>query len=82
MRHPSILIVCMLVACTTTVELDKNAPAHHTGNGTFVNTNGRAVENPVTDIIKWKREAPDVTPLNLPSVQPRLKPSLSESVSR
>ena len=73
MLRPYILIAGMLVGCTNSIELDNNAPSHHRPDGTFTNSNGEAIENSVRDLIKWRREAPEVTPLNLPSVSPQLE---------
>ncbi len=72
MLRPSIFIAGLLASCASNVELDKNAPAHHRQDGTFVNSNGEAIAKPFSALIKWQREAPDVTPLKLPSVQPQL----------
>lgn len=55
----------MLVACSKTITLDSNAPAHHRADGTFVNTNGEAINKPFRDLLRWQREAPDVEPLEL-----------------
>jgi L-ascorbate metabolism protein UlaG (beta-lactamase superfamily) len=62
----------LLASCSSTIELEENAPAHHRQDGTFVNSNGEAMTKPFSDLIKWQREAPDVTPINLPSVPPQL----------
>ena len=72
MLRPSLFIASLLAGCTSPVELDENAPPHHRTDGTFVNSNGEAINKPFRDLIKWQREAPDVTPLTLPSVPPQL----------
>ena len=72
MLRPSIFLASLLAGCASTVELDENAPAHHREDGTFVNTNGEAINKPLSALIKWQREAPDVKPLRLPSVPPQL----------
>lgn len=68
----SIFIAILLAGCASNVELGENAPAHHREDGTFVNTNGKAIAKPLSALLKWQREAPDVTPLKLPSVPPQL----------
>ena len=72
MIRPSIFVAGLLAGCASNVELDENAPEHHRQDGTFVNSNGEAIAKPLSALIKWQREAPDVTPLNLPSVPPQL----------
>lgn len=72
MLRPSIVIASLLAGCTLNVEPDKKAPAHHRRDGTFVNSNGEAIAKPLSALLKWQREAPDVTPLELPSVPPQL----------
>lgn len=72
MLRPSIFMASLLASCTTSVELDENAPAHHRQDGTFVNSNGEAIAKPFSELIKWQREAPKVKPLKLPSVPPQL----------
>lgn len=71
MLRPSIFIASLLSGCTTAVELDENTPAHHRRDGTFVNSNGEAIAKPLSALLKWQREAPEVTPLRLPSEPPR-----------
>ncbi|MFK8079897.1 MAG: MBL fold metallo-hydrolase [Granulosicoccus sp.] len=51
--------------------MDKNKPTHHRQDGTFVNTNGQAIAKPLSAVIKWQLEAPDVKALTLPSMKPR-----------
>ncbi len=70
MLRPSLFMAGLLAGCATTVELDDNAPAHHRRDGTFVNSNGEAINKPFRELIRWQREAPDVTPVTLPSVPP------------
>ena len=72
MIRPSIFVAGLLAGCASNVELDENAPEHHRQDGTLVNSNGEAIAKPLSALIKWQREAPDVTPLNLPSVPPQL----------
>jgi N-acyl-phosphatidylethanolamine-hydrolysing phospholipase D len=72
MIRPSLFMASLLASCSSTIELEENAPAHHRQDGTFVNSNGEAMTKPFSDLIKWQREAPDVTPINLPSVPPQL----------
>ena len=72
MLRLSLFIACLLAGCALNVELDENAPAHHRRDGTFVNSNGEAIAKPLSALIKWQREAPDVTPLYLSSVPPQL----------
>jgi len=62
----------LLAGCSATVDLNENAPEHHRRDGTFVNSNGEAIAKPLTALLKWQREAPDVTPIELPSVPPQL----------
>ena len=64
-----ICFACLLVGCTTSVQLDENLPTHHRLDG-FVNSNGQAIAKPLRALIKWQREAPDVAPLQLPGVKP------------
>ncbi len=71
MLRPSLFIASLLAGCGTTVELGEDAPAHHRRDGTFVNTNGEAIDKPLRDLLRWQREAPDVTPLQLPSATPK-----------
>ena len=74
MRHLYIIfIVTMIVGCSGSIELDGNAPSHHLQDGTFTNSNGKAIENSIGDLIKWQREAPDVTPLKLHIEPPQLE---------
>ena len=73
MRHSYIFIASMLIGCTSSIELDDNAPSHHVQDGTFTNSNGEAIENSIGDLIKWQREAPDVTPLKLHIESPQFK---------
>ena len=72
MLRPTLLLAGLLASCTTTTEPEENAPAHHRLDGTFANTNGEAIAKPLSDLIKWQREAPDVTPIKLPSVPPNV----------
>lgn len=65
-------MVALLAGCNSKVELHKNLPPHHQQNGRFVNTNGEAINKPFKDLLKWQREAPEVLPLNLPSVPAQL----------
>lgn len=58
MRRSSIFIASLLAGCTSTVELDENAPAGHRRDGTFVNSNGEAIAKPLCALIKWQREGP------------------------
>ncbi len=67
------IILCLvgvLVACSPSIKMDNNAPAHHQADGTFVNTNGEAIDKPFRELLKWQRQAPDVVPLTLPGVTP------------
>lgn len=72
MLRPSLFMAGLLAGCSTSIELKDNTPAHHQRDGTFVNTNGEAIAKPLNELLKWQREAPDVTPINLPSVPPQL----------
>ncbi len=72
MLRPSIVITSLLASCASSVELNEEAPEHHRRDGTFVNSNGKAIDKPLSALIKWQREAPDVIPLTLPSVPPQL----------
>lgn len=67
-----LLMTSLLSGCVNSV--DPNAPAHHLDDGTFANTNGNAINKPFRDLIKWQREAPDVTPITLPMAV--LQPSI------
>lgn len=71
MLRPFFFMATLLAGCAST-ELDPGAPDHHRPDGTFVNTNGKAIKKPLRDLIKWRREAPDVAPLTLPVVVPQL----------
>ena len=71
MLRPSLFMASLLAGCTPTVELEDAAPAHHLRDGTFVNTNGEAIKKPFSELMKWQRESPDVTPITLPSVPPQ-----------
>lgn len=71
MRQFSIVAVCLIAACVSNIELDENAPAHHRPGG-FVNTNGKAIDKPWAELLKWQREAPKVEPLSLPSAVPQM----------
>ena len=72
MLRPSLVMAGLLAGCASSVDLDENAPEHHLRDGTFVNTNGEAINKPLSALLKWQREAPDVTPVELPSVPPKL----------
>lgn len=72
MRGAIVLTACLLCSCASSNNLDENAPAHHRSDGTYVNTNGKAIAKPLGALIKWQREAPDVEPLRLSSVPPEL----------
>ncbi|MEM9603143.1 MAG: MBL fold metallo-hydrolase [Pseudomonadota bacterium] len=41
-------------------------PAHHRSDGRFVNTDGEAIDKPLSALLKWQREAPDVKRVSLP----------------
>ncbi len=71
--RPHIIVLILLAGCTSPIELGNDAPAHHGRDGTFTNSNGEAIENSVGDLLKWQREAPDVTPLKLATVSPELE---------
>ncbi|MEK9710995.1 MAG: MBL fold metallo-hydrolase [Thalassolituus sp.] len=65
---------CVLFAASCTA-LPTNEPvqAHHMSDGTFVNTDGKAINKPFTDLIRWQwtREEPD--PVVFEVLQPDLK---------
>lgn len=42
------------------------APPHHLGDGTFCNSNGRAISKSFAQLFKWRREAPGVELLAFP----------------
>ncbi len=68
-----IFTIVLLFGCSAPTELPDNAPEHHRSDGTFVNTNNQAIDKPLSALIKWQRESPDVTPITLPAAYPQLE---------
>ena len=67
MKRIVISVSAILIACSPMDKVDKNAPAHHLADGTFVNTNGAAISISMGELIKWRRAAPNLEPLALSS---------------
>ncbi len=82
MRKILLFLLLSSVGCSPTVEWNADAPAHHVQDGTFVNTNGKAINKPFRELMKWQREAPDVVRVTLDSVPPQLESLANPSAAQ
>ena len=65
------VVLVAVVACAGLMGRDDSVavpgkPAHHRSDGRFVNTDGEPINKPLSALLKWQREAPDVEPVALP----------------
>lgn len=72
MRKIAIAVVLvLLIACAVIMRPGDNTlipgkPMHHRSDGRFVNTDGEAIDKPLSALLKWRSQAPHVEPVSLP----------------
>ncbi len=61
---------CAAILNNDTEEVQKSRPAHHMADGTFVNTDGKAISKSFTDLLRWRWSRTEPTALHFDVFQP------------